>query len=86
VKDISSAEALKFWVKTPVDLKFEVEAPKGWKQTKYLSFYGWDGTDTWQEMVIPATEWDNLDQVYAPFLITAEDPCTFYVDDVKWVK
>ncbi|MEM2251250.1 MAG: hypothetical protein QW626_04035, partial [Candidatus Hadarchaeales archaeon] len=83
--NLSGATALRFWVKTPANLKIEIEAPKGNTQTKYLNWYGWDGTDRWQQITIPASEWQNLDQVYSPFKITIESSGTFYIDKVRWV-
>ncbi|MEM2638321.1 MAG: LamG-like jellyroll fold domain-containing protein, partial [Candidatus Hadarchaeales archaeon] len=83
--NLSGATALRFWVKTPANLKIEIEAPKGNTQTKYISNYGWDGTDRWQQITIPASEWQNLDQVYSPFKITIENKGTFYVDYVVWL-
>jgi hypothetical protein len=82
--DLSGATALKFWVKTPENLKVEIEAPKGNTQTKYISDYGWDGTENWQEITIPASAWQNLSQVHCPFKVTIEDNKTFYVDFVRW--
>ncbi|MEM1874506.1 MAG: glycoside hydrolase family 2 TIM barrel-domain containing protein [Candidatus Hadarchaeales archaeon] len=82
--DLSGASALKFWVKTPVNLKIEIEAPKGNIQSYYISQFGWDGTNNWQEITIPAENWENLDKVYSPFMITVETNQTFYVDFVRW--
>jgi hypothetical protein len=82
--NLSGATALKFWIKTPRNLKVEIEAPKGNTQTKYISDYGWDGTENWQEITIPASAWQNLSQVHCPFKVTIEDNKTFYVDFVRW--
>ncbi len=83
--DLSSYSSLKFWVKTPADLKVEIEAPEGTTQTKWISNYGWDGTNTWQEITIPAGDFTNLDQVYCPFKVTIPTSGTFYADYVRWV-
>ena len=83
--DLSAHGSLKFWVKTPMNLKIEIEAPEGYKQTRYISSFGWDGIDTWQEIVIPASSFANLDQVHYLFMVTGESTGTFYVDHVRWV-
>ena len=83
--NLSSYSYLKFWVKTPANLKVEIEAPEGTNQSKYITGYGWDGTNTWQEIIIPASAFTNLNQVYCPFKITIETSGTFYVDQVRWV-
>ena len=82
--NLSGASALKFWVRTKENLKVEIEAPKGNIQTKYISDYGWDGTESWQEITIPASQWSNLESVYGLFMITAPQGSTFYVDFVRW--
>jgi PKD repeat protein len=88
--DLSAYAYLKFWVKTPENLKVEIQqhGRDGRKSAVYLADYGWDGTDTWQEMTIPTgafTEAD-LQRIFSPFLITVEQgDKTFYVDNVRWV-
>lgn len=84
--DLSSYTCLKFWVKTSHDLKVEIEAPRGRKHTRYISRYGWDGTERWQEITIPASDFGNLDSVWSPFLITTSNPGDFYVDNVRWIR
>ncbi len=84
--DLSGYDQLKFWVKTTENLKVEIEAPEGDTQTKWISAYGWDGTNTWQEIIIPASDFSNLNQVYCPFKTTVVGgDNTFYVDQVRWV-
>jgi hypothetical protein len=92
---------VKFWVKTPVNLKVEIENMSGVKKIRYLNtewnVKKWDGTNTWQEIWIPikwfVENWDGsfdvdfLRKLKSPFMITAEDKgVTFYVDNVRWVK
>ncbi len=78
---------LKFFVKTAVDLKVELQEIDryGPKHTKYISNYGWNGQNEWQEISIPINDFQaDLTQIYVPFMITAESPATFYVDYVRW--
>lgn len=83
--DLSRYTQLKFWIKTSANVKVEIEAPKGNTQSKWISNYGWDGTNTWQEIVIPASDFANLDQVWSPFKATiVGGDQTFYVDYVRW--
>ncbi len=92
---------VKFWVKTPVNLKVEIENMSGVKKIRYLdtewNVKKWDGTNTWQEIWIPIKwfieNWDGsfdvdfLRKLKSPFMITAEAKgVTFYVDNVRWVK
>ncbi|MEM2878238.1 MAG: cellulase family glycosylhydrolase [Candidatus Hadarchaeales archaeon] len=88
--DFSDYNYLKFWVKTPEDLKIEIQTignVGGRKYTTYLSYQGWDNTNTWQEIVIPSSTFGSADlsRVFGPFLITVVKPSvTFYVDNVRW--
>ncbi|MFH1360983.1 MAG: glycoside hydrolase family 2 TIM barrel-domain containing protein [Candidatus Omnitrophota bacterium] len=76
---------LKFFVKTPVDLKVEIEAPQGVNRTKYISDYGWDLVNQWQEIVIPLSDFSaDLSHTYCPFKITVESSQVFFVDHVRW--
>ena len=87
-KDLTSYNYLKFWVKTPNDLKVEVEDNTGRKSTKYISSYGWDGANTWQEITIPRGVFTGVDitKIFGPFLATVESPdITFHIDNVRWV-
>ena len=92
---------VKFWVKTPVNLKVEIENMSKVKKIRYLdtewNVKKWDGTNTWQEIWIPikwfVENWDGsfdvdfLRNLKSPFLITAESSnVTFYVDCVRWTK
>ncbi len=78
---------LKFWVKTPVNLKVEIKDTQV-RGPRYINQYGWNGTNTWQEITIPLSDFDSIDfsQTELPFMITCETQTTFYVDDVKWIK
>ena len=99
IVDLSDYDQLKFWVKTPADLKVEVRENYRWGTvfTKYLSEVGWTGEDTWQEITIPVTSFTKkvygetitLDpsRIFSPFMITVEyGDNTFYVDNVRWIK
>ncbi|GEM_PF-811009 len=74
-----------FWVKTPADLKVEIN--DGSNHTKYISAYGWDGTNTWQDITIPLDDFGaDLSAIEYPFMITIEaGDSTFYTDSVRWV-
>jgi len=87
-KDLTGYNNLKFWVKTPEDLKVEVEDNNGKKSTQYISSYGWDGANTWQEITIPRGVFTGVDitKIFGPFLVTVSGPdITFYIDNVRWV-
>lgn len=81
---------LKFYVKTLDDLKVEIEAPRYHKRTKYISQYGWDGTNVWREISIPISDFgfseEDLSQVYGAFLATITTSGTFYIDHVRWSR
>jgi hypothetical protein len=78
-----SSSSLNFWVKTPVDLKVEVKTSGATE--RWISSYGWDGTNTWQRIVIPLNAFSaDLSAVDSPFCITAHEGTTFYVDYVTW--
>jgi hypothetical protein len=88
--DLSGYSTLKFWVKTGTNLKVEIQPTNasGTKKAVYINRYGWDGTDTWQEISIPKSAFSGVDftDIYCPFMITVEAAGkTFYVDDVVWV-
>lgn len=99
--DVINTYLVKFWVKTPVNLKVEIENLAGVKKIRYLdTIYNvkkWDGTNTWQEIWIPI-KWfvenpdgsfdvDFLRNLKSPFMITTEaSGVTFYVDNVRWVR
>lgn len=78
---------LTFWVKTPVNLKVEIRDTQ-LRGPCYISQYGWNGTNIWQQIIIPLSSFGSVDysNIEFPFMITCETQTTFYVDDVKWVK
>jgi hypothetical protein len=85
--NLSDYNSLKFWVKTPEDLKVEIQEDNhGKKHTKYLSRLGWDGINTWQEITIPTTAFTSADmsKIFSPFMVTIEASGTFYIDNVTW--
>ena len=78
---------LKFFVRTPIDLKVEIQevGPNGPLRTEYISDHGWNEQNEWQEISIPIEDFEaDLDQIYASFMIAAEEPATFHVDYVRW--
>lgn len=82
---------LKFWVKSSTDLKVEVDClrKEESKYTVYLSQVGWNGSDDWQEIVIPKEKFGSADfsNVYSSFLITVERGSSiFYVDNIRWTQ
>jgi len=78
---------LKFWVKTPVNLKVEIRDTTS-RGPRYINQYGWDGTNTWQEITIPLSDFGPVDfaNIEYPFMITCETQAVFYIDDVRWLK
>ena len=82
--DLSSSSYLKFWVKTPVNLQVGInDLP----EVAWISNYGWNGTDTWQEITIPASVFTGLEQVFCPFKVTTTssvEGTTYYIDYVRW--
>jgi hypothetical protein len=89
---------MKFFVKTPFDLKIEFQCRPATSDVTYTTFitqHGWDGTNTWQEITIPIADFfapDPVDMtcmstVISPFMSTIENlPFfnTFRVDNVRW--
>lgn len=86
--NLSDYKSLKFWVKTPDDLKVEIQEDnsKGTKHPQYLRRLGWDGINTWQEITIPTTNFTSVDmsKIYSPFMVTIETNRPFYIDNVTW--
>ncbi|MFH1282354.1 MAG: gliding motility-associated C-terminal domain-containing protein [bacterium] len=89
--DLSGAASgnLVFWVKTPVKLKIEMQETgvSGAKSAVYLNSYGWNGTNTWQEITIPLQDFLNKPlnstAIYSPFMITVEQTASFSIDHVR---
>jgi hypothetical protein len=89
---------LRFFVRTAYDLKVEMQCrPAGSTVTKTrrISQHGWNGTNTWQELTIPIsqffapqpTDMACLSTVIAPFMTTIENLpffSSFRVDNVRW--
>jgi len=78
---------LKFFVRTPVDLKIEIKktGPNGRVRREYISNHGWNEEDVWQEISIPIEEFGaNLDEIYSPFMVTGERAGTFDIDYIRW--
>jgi hypothetical protein len=92
---------LRFFVKTPFDGKVEIQCqPGGVTQTKTIlqafGSHGWDGTNSWQEIVIPLEDFfapqpvdaECLSTVLSPFMVTTDGlPVAlneWYFDNVKW--
>jgi hypothetical protein len=88
--NLSAYNSLKFCVKTPANLKVEIQQDNrsnGQKYTRYISQHGWNGTNTWQEITIPASAFTGADmnKIFSPFMVTIETSGTFYIDNVRWV-
>ncbi|MDH3892475.1 MAG: hypothetical protein OEV49_15515 [candidate division Zixibacteria bacterium] len=90
--DLSNHGSLEFWVKTPVDLKVEVQQDDttGGKSPVLIGKHGWDSDspETWQRVVIPGNTFSRVDRskIFCPFMITGKGGgISFYVDDVMWV-
>ena len=82
---------LRFWVRTEVDLKVEIQNTSETKKVKYIGNYGWNQNLVWQEISIPITDFTTdvnfLSNIYSPFSITVEtDNKVFNVDNVRWVR
>jgi hypothetical protein len=73
---------LRFWVKSDVTLKVEIEDFTGAKATKYIASSG----GVWKEYNILLSEFTGIDftQIKSPFMITTSSATTFYVDFVRW--
>jgi hypothetical protein len=76
-----SAGYIKFWVKSTIQLKMDLEST-GVKTTTYIP----STTNNWLAKSIPVSTFSGvvLSNLYGLFEITAETPTTFYIDDVKW--
>ncbi len=100
--DLSSYDTgeLRFFVKSQYDVKVEFQCrptgtPPDVSYTTFLTDHGWDGTNTWQEIVIPVSSFfapDPVDpaclaNIYSPFLATIENLpffSSFQIDFVRW--
>ena len=91
--NLSDYENLLFWVKTPINLKVEIQETDSISRKSspvIISNYGWESSlsNNWQMITIPKNSFRNVDlaQIFCPFMITGNgDNITFYVDDVKWI-
>jgi hypothetical protein len=72
---------LKFWVKSPVTVKVDLESPAA-KLTVYVS----STTNNWLLKSIAITNFNGivLTNMYGLFEATTESSSTFFIDDVKW--
>ncbi|HEY8240938.1 MAG TPA: hypothetical protein VIH35_05800, partial [Kiritimatiellia bacterium] len=73
---------LKFWVKSPVTVKVDLEGPQFTKRTVFVGAT----TNTWVQKSIPVTSFSGvvLSNMFGLFEATTESASTFYIDDVKW--
>lgn len=86
--------AMRFWVRTPVDLKIEFTCSGDIHHARYISSHGWNHTDDWQEIQIPICDFFSpnpcdlacLGQVEYAFMVTAASTATFSADYVRWYK
>ena len=91
---------VRFFVKTAYNMKVEFQCRVNNQiqtKTRYLNQHGWNGTNTWQEIVIPISSFFSpqpvdtacLSSVISPFMTTIENlPFlnTFRVDNVRWQR
>ena len=90
--DLSSYTDLKFWVKTPGDLKVDIRdnVNPGVENYVLISAHGWDNTkpDEWQEITIPISTWTEVDstKIFWPFGAKngTDVAVTYYIDNVRW--
>ncbi|OGV43413.1 MAG: hypothetical protein A2X46_13410 [Lentisphaerae bacterium GWF2_57_35] len=75
---------LKFWLKSMVTVKVELEQWSGAKVAKYIP----TTSNVWKEIVVPMSDFSSLTlaQMKGLFEITAETATGFYVDHVRFVK
>jgi len=91
--DLSGYNSLQLRVKTPVNLKVEIQEnnAEGVKSSPcMISNYGWDSNlpGTWQRVTIPKSSFRNvnLTAIFCPFMVTGNgNRVTFYIDEVMWV-
>jgi len=91
--DLSDYENLEFWVKSPIDLRVEIQQDNAEGKKSFpclISNYGWNGSspDVWQKVTIPKRGFRNvnLTKIFCPFMITGKGSnISFYVDEVMWV-
>lgn len=82
---------LEFWIKSPKDvlvgLSDTVSEGHG-DNTFRISRYGWDGTDSWQQLSIPIRDFDvDLSNINDPILVKTDGTSgtfTFHFDNVVW--
>jgi hypothetical protein len=94
--DLSAYENgdVRFFVKTPRDLKVEFQCLGGATLTAFIGQHGWNGNNTWQEISIPVCDFFSdgvcvpacLADIGAPFMSTIEGTtfAEFRVDHVRW--
>lgn len=93
IVNLSDYKNLEFWVKTPINLKVEIQQdnPEGKKSSsRLISNYGWNSSlpDVWQKVAIPKSAFRDVDltKIFSPFMITGKGSrITFYVDAAMWV-
>jgi hypothetical protein len=98
--DLSAFESgeMRFFVRTPEDLKVEFQCRPDTANVTYTTFisqHGWDGTNSWQEIAIPIADFfapDPVDPaclatIFSPFMVTIENlPFlkSFQADFARW--
>ena len=91
--DLSSFERLRFYVKSDIDLKIEIQQDNSDGNKSFpcrIKDYGWDteSKGRFVEISIPLNRFGNVDptKIYCPFMITGTgSKATFYVDDIRWI-
>lgn len=89
--DLAAYTHLRFWAKSPSNLKIEIQhnGRYGSKSTVWMDQYGWDGTDTWQEVSVPFSAFTSGShkKIFGLFMVTVvRGDRTFFIDHVRWVR
>lgn len=92
--DLFSFKTLRFYVKSDIDLKIEIQQDNsdGNKSSPCkIKDYGWstESKDRFVEISIPLNKFGNIDpkKIFCPFMVTGTgSKATFYIDDVRWMQ
>ena len=79
--------ALKFSVKTNVNLNILIKTVGGVAYQRDLSLYGVTNTGTWQDVVMPIKDFGAavpLAEINSPFIVNSTGSGDFSIDNVRW--